>query len=268
MADLTIIAKQGAESRAAPRAAVRRGTRFNLHETCLSDGVPAEDLERFDNIVFVRRLVRAGERLFGPGDPFTCIYSIRCGFFKTSLVDGEGREQVTGFFMADELLGMDGMGGGRHNVCAVALESSEVWAMPHGLIEAMAREVPSLQRRLHSALAGEIARSQGVMMLLGSMSARERIAAFLLNLSKRFVRRGYSGSTFQLRMTRADLGSYLGLSLETVSRLLSALQRDRLMDVRKRDVSILDMGGLERILRSDGAASSAPPMHLRDTGVA
>ena len=238
--------------RAEVRTARMPNGRFHLQETGLSDGVPAEDLERFDNIVFARRTVKAGERLFGPGETLTCIYSIRSGFFKTSLVDRDGREQVTGFFMRDELMGMDGLGSGCYNVCAIALEDSEVWAMPVAVIEAMAREVPSLQRRLHSALAREIARAQGVMMLLGSMNARERLAAFLLNLSKRYLQHGYSGCSFRLRMTRAEIGSYLGLSLETVSRLFSAFRKDGLVEVRQRDICILDIHGLERVLRAEG----------------
>ena len=238
--------------RAGVRAATMPNRKFHLQETGLSDGVPAEDLERFDDVVFAHRTVKAGERLFAPGETLTCIYSIRSGFFKTSLVDRDGREQVTGFFMRDELMGMDGLGSGCYNVCAIALEDSDVWAMPVALVEAMAREVPSLQRRLHSALAREIARAQGVMMLLGSMNAGERLAAFLLNLSKRYLQRGYSGSSFQLRMTRAEIGSYLGLSLETVSRLFSRFRKDGLMDVRQRDVFILDIHGLERIVRADG----------------
>ena len=134
--------------------------------------------------------------------------------------------------MPDEFLGMDGLGSGCYTVSAMALVTSIVWAMPHGVIQSMAREVPSLHRRLLSALGGEIARSQVTMMMLGTMGARERLVDFLLNVSRRFLRRGYSGVTFRLCMTRGEIGSYLGLSLETVSRHFSALGRDGLIDVR------------------------------------
>jgi CRP/FNR family transcriptional regulator len=173
---------------------------------------------------------------------------VRSGFFKTSLVDREGREQVAGFFMSGELLGMDGLAGGRYAGTAIALEDSDVCAMPYYLIEEIGREVPSLQRRLHSVLAREIVRDHGVMLLLGSMSAEERLATFLINLSKRFLRRGYSGSSFALRMTREEIGSYLGLKLETVSRLLSAFHKDGLIEVRLKQVCIVDIKGLERVL--------------------
>ena len=222
----------------------------NLRELCLPGGVCMEDLEQVQNIVYARRRVKRGETIFGAGDEFAAVYAIRSGFFKTSVVDGEGREQVTGFFMGGELLGMDGIGAGRHNGTAVALEDSEVCVMPYSLVEQMAREYPQLQRHLHSVLSREIVRDHGVMMLLGSMRAEERLAAFLSNLSKRFVRRGYSPSDFHLRMTREEIGSYLGLKLETVSRLFSQFQKDGLIAVEQKHVRILDIDGLGKILTS------------------
>lgn len=219
----------------------------NLRETCLCGGVPAEDLERVENIVYARRRIKQGERLFSAGDEFRCVYAIRSGFFKTTLTDSEGREQVTGFFMAGELLGLDGLGSGRSENTAIALEESNVCAMPYALIEELGRDVPSLQRGLHAAFSREIARDHGVMLLLGTMCAEERLAAFLINLSKRYLRRGYSGSNFVLRMTREDIGNYLGLKLETVSRLFSAFHKDGLIEVQQRQVCIVDIKGLERV---------------------
>jgi CRP/FNR family transcriptional regulator len=213
----------------------------NLRETCLSGCVPAEDLEQVENIVYARRRFRRGERLFNAGDTFTCIYAIRMGFFKTSIADSAGREQVTGFFMGGEPLGLDGLGSGHYMNSATALEDSYVCAMPYSLFKEMAQDMPSL-------LAREIVRGHGVMMLLGSMSARQRMAAFLLNLSKRYLRRGYSRSDFLLRMTRDEIGSYLGLKLETVSRVFSTFHKDGLIDIQQKQVSIADMEGLERAL--------------------
>ena len=230
------------------RAAQPSCSNCNLRELCLPGGC-LEDIERVENIVYARRRVKRGETLFNAGDEFTAVYAIRSGFFKTCVVDGEGREQVTGFFMGGELLGMDGVGSGRHNGAAVALEDSEICVMPFATIEQMARQVPSLQRHLHAVLAREIVRDHGVMMLLGSMRAEERLAAFLTNLSKRFVRRGYSSSEFHLRMTREDIGSYLGLKLETVSRLFSLFQKEGLIEVQQKHVRIIDSEGLEKVLK-------------------
>jgi len=220
----------------------------NLRELCLPAGLCLDELERVENIVYARRRVKRGEALFNAGGQFNAVYAIRSGFFKTSVLDGEGREQVTGFFMGGELVGLDGLGSGAYNGTAVALEDSEICVLPYARIEEMAREVPALQRHLHAVLAREIVRDHGVMLLLGSMRAEERLATFLLNLSRRFVRRGYSASDFHLRMTREELGSYLGLKLETVSRLFSQFQADGLIDVQQKHVRILDIPGLERVL--------------------
>jgi len=220
----------------------------NLRELFLPGALCAEELARVENLVYARRRVKRGEALFQAGSEFNAIYAIRSGFFKTSVVDGEGREQVTGFFMAGELMGLEGLGTDSYNGTAVALEDSEACVLPYSLIEEMSRELPVLQRHLHAILAREIVRDHGVMMLLGSMRAEERLATFLLNLSKRFLRRGYSASDFHLRMTRDELGSYLGLKLETVSRLFSRFQEEGLIDVQQKHVRIVDIAGLELIL--------------------
>jgi len=222
----------------------------NLRELCLPQGLGEEELQRVEQVVYARRRIRRNEPLFNAGDSFNAVYAIRSGFFKTSVIDGEGREQVTGFFMGGELLGMDGIGTNRYNGAAIALEDSEVCVMPFSLVEDMSREIPALQRHLHAVFAREIVRDHGVMMLLGSMRAEERLAAFLLNLSKRFTRRGYSPSEFHLRMTREEIGSYLGLKLETVSRLFSKFQEDDLIEVQQKHVHIRDSEGLERLLGS------------------
>ena len=220
----------------------------NLRELCLPGSLCMEDLHRVENIVYARRRVKRGEALFNAGAEFNAMYAIRSGFFKTSVLDGEGREQVTGFCMVGELLGLDGLGSGAYHGSAIALEDSEVCVLPYALIEQMSREVPALQRHLHSVLAREIVRDHGVMMLLGSMRAEERLATLLLNLSKRFSRRGYSPTEFHLRMTREEIGNYLGLKLETVSRLFSRFQSEGMIDVEQKHVRIRSVQGLEALL--------------------
>ena len=220
----------------------------NMRELCLPQGLLDADMKTFERVVYARRRIKRGETLFSTGDEFKAIYSVRSGFFKSSLVDGEGREQVTGFSMGGELLGLDGIGAGRYNGAATALEDSEVCVLPYALIEQMATEIPALRRQLHAIMAREIVRDHGVMMLLGSMRAEERLATFLLNLSKRFTARGFSPSEFHLRMTREELGSYLGLKLETVSRLFSRFHDDGLIEVQQKHVRILDSAGLAQIV--------------------
>jgi CRP/FNR family transcriptional regulator len=220
----------------------------NLRELCLPQALSCEDTERFERVVYARRRVKRGESLFSAGDPFKALYAVRSGFFKTSIVDGEGREQVTGFSMGGELLGLEGIGTGRYHGAAIALEDSEVCVLPYALIEEITAEVPALQRGMNAVLAREIVRDHGVMMLLGSMRAEQRLATFLLNLSRRFTARGYSACDFHLRMTREELGSYLGLKLETVSRLFSRFQEDGLIEVQQKHVRIVDTAGLQRLL--------------------
>lgn len=209
---------------------------------------PLADLDAFAEVAFLRRRLKRGETVFHAGDQFNAIYAVRSGFFKTANVDATGREQVMGFFMRSELFGLDGVAASRYDNTASALEDSEIVVLPFALLEEMARENQAMQRQLHAILSREITRDHGVMMLLGSMSAEARLATFLVNLSTRFVRRGYSPSDFVLRMTREEMGSYLGLKLETVSRVFAKFQKSGLLDVQQKHVRILDPQGLQRTL--------------------
>ncbi|OGA18374.1 MAG: transcriptional regulator [Betaproteobacteria bacterium RIFCSPLOWO2_02_FULL_66_14] len=220
----------------------------NLREMCLPMDLDAEAMRRVEQVVYARRRVRRGDSLFNAGDEFSAVYAIRSGFLKMTVINDDGREQVTGFNMPGELLGLDGIGTGRYHGNAVALEDAELCVLPFSLLEELGREVPTMQRHLHGVLSREIVRDHGVMMLLGSMRAEERLATFLLNLSKRFTRRGYSPSDFHLRMTREEIGSYLGLKLETVSRLFSRFQEDGLIEVQQKHVRIVDIAGLEAVM--------------------
>ena len=240
----------------APRKHAANCSSCNLRELCLPAGLEAEDLARIDNLVYARRRLKRGEALYQAGAEFNAIYAIRSGSFKASLLDGDGREQVSGFFMGGELLGLEGLGSGAYQASAIALEDSEVCVLPYSLIEELSREIPALQRRLHTVLAREIVRDHGVMMLLGTMRAEQRLATFLLNLSARSKRRGYSPSDFHLRMSREEMGSYLGLKLETVSRLFSQFHDAGLIEVDYRHVRIVDVQGLERLVHESGGRVS------------
>jgi CRP/FNR family transcriptional regulator len=220
----------------------------SLRELCLPAGLSPRDLERVDRLVSQRRRLARGEHLYRAGAPLAALYAIRSGFVKSFVVQADGREQVAGFHMTGEILGLDAIGSGRHLCDALALEDSEACEIPFVRLETLARELPSLQQQLHRVMSREIARDYGMMLLLGGMNAEERLAAFLLNLSQRFAARGYSPTEFYLRMTRQDIGSYLGLKLETVSRSFSGLQRRGLIEVRQRRVRILDLARLRAAL--------------------
>ncbi|MBI4754979.1 MAG: fumarate/nitrate reduction transcriptional regulator Fnr [Betaproteobacteria bacterium] len=221
----------------------------NLRELCLPYGLHSDEVEKLDEMVGMRRRVKRGQHLYRAGEPFESIFAVRMGFFKTGVILEDGREQVTGFQMSGELLGLDGISSESHTCNAVALEDSDVCVIPFSRLEHLSREIESLQHNFHKVMSREIVRDQGIMMLLGSMHAEERLAAFLLNLSQRFTTRGFSPSEFHLRMTRQEIGSYLGLKLETVSRAFSKFQEGNLISVQQKHIHILDIPGLRRILR-------------------
>ena len=210
----------------------------NLRELCMPVGLQPADLKRIDEIVATRRKVKRRETLFHNGERFTSLYAIRTGVFKTRITSEDGRDQVTGFQMAGEIIGLDGIVNDHHTCDAVALEDAEVCVMPFDRIEELSREVTALQRHVHQIMSREIVRDHGVMLLLGSMRAEERLAAFLLNLVTRLRARGFSGSELVLRMTREEIGSYLGLKLETVSRTFSKFAEEGLITVNQRHIRI------------------------------
>ena len=225
----------------------------NLREICLPVGLTRIELEYIDRrLVAARRKVHRGDHLYRTGDKFASLFAVWSGSFKTCLSVADGREQVTGFQMGGELLGLDGIDTGRHETDAVALEDSQVCVIHFDQLEELTEEVPSLQLQLQRILSREIVRSQGVMLLLGSMYADERLAAFLLNLAHRLQARGLSATAVTLGMSRDDIGSFLGMTVATVSRTFSKLQSQGLLFVRNRQVRIIDLLGLQHVL--DGVA--------------
>ena len=219
-----------------------------LPELCLREGMPPEDVERLDHLVYTRRKVKHGEDLYRAGDPFSAIYAIRSGFFKSELVHQDGRSQVMGFYMPGELMGMDGISADAYPCNAVALQDAEVCAIPLSRIEEIPHEIRDLAHRLHQIMSKEMVRDQRAMALLGGKTAEARVAAFMVDLSGRFAARGYALSDLELPMTREDIGSFLGLKLETVSRVFSKIQERKLIAVHQRHIRILDRACLEQLL--------------------
>ncbi len=222
----------------------------NLRELCMPMGLSDEELDKVDGLVAGRRRIKRGASLFRSGDKFTSLYAIRTGFFKTCITSEDGRDQVTGFQMAGEVVGLDGIVNDRHTCDAIALEDADVCLMPFGRIEELSTEIPSLQRHVHKIMSREIVREHGVMLLLGSMRAEERLAAFLLNLVQRLHARGFSQSELVLRMTREEIGSYLGLKLETVSRTFSKFVEEGIVEVKQRHVRIVNADALKQLVNS------------------
>lgn len=220
----------------------------NLRELCMPVDLSKDDLDRIDDLVGARRKIKRGMTLFRNGERFTSLYAIRTGFFKTCVASEDGRDQVTGFQMAGEVVGLDGIVNDYHTCDAVALEDAEVCVMAFDRIEEFSREISSLQRHIHRIMSREIVREHGVMLLLGSMRAEERLAMFLLNLVQRLHARGFSQSELILRMTREEIGSFLGLKLETVSRTFSRFVDEDIVEVKQRHVRILNAAALREIV--------------------
>lgn len=222
----------------------------SLREMCLPVGLNQQEIETLDHLVYQRKGIKRGEHLHHAGLDFQSLYAIRSGFLKTYVLQEDGREQVTGFHMTGEMLGLDAISTDAHTCNAIALEDSEVCEVPFARLEEISRTIPSLMHHFHKIMSREIVRDHGVMLLLGNMKAEERLATFLLNLSQRFTQRGYSATEFNLRMTREEIGSYLGLKLETVSRTFSKLQEAGLINVNNKHIELRDIAGLRHMIGS------------------
>src|SRR5450830_2179690 len=227
----------------------------SMHQLCLPMGLDVGDMDRLDQIIGRRRKIVRGASLFRIGDSFQNLYAIRFGHFKTYQINPGGEEQVTGFQMAGELLGMDAISGDRHHCDAVALEDSEVCEIPFARLEELFGQVPTLLRHFHRIMSQEITREQNVMLLLGNMRAEQRFAVFLVNLAARYAARGYSATQFQLRMSREDIGNYLGLTIESISRLLARFKKLGLLRVEKRGITLLDPPRLKAMAAGTTACS-------------
>ncbi|WP_321917319.1 MULTISPECIES: helix-turn-helix domain-containing protein [unclassified Paraburkholderia] len=231
----------------AERDAAARCSSCSLRAVCMPPDLTAAELRQLDTVVLTTRTVHRGVTLFRAHDAFQSLYAVRTGSFKTVVMHRDGREQVTGFQIPGEPLGLDGVCSGTHRCDAIALEDSTVCIMPFGQLETFCRESRRMQRHLYRLMSGEIVRESRLMMLLGTMTAEQRLAAFLLDLAARFQARGYSGAQLNLKMSREEIGCFLGLKLETVSRMFSRFQREGLVEPNGKQIRLVDLEGLARV---------------------
>lgn len=229
----------------------------SLRNRCLPAGLTGDDVWHFDELFEGQRNLAKGEALFHAGSPFDCLFVIRVGSVKTNILAEDGREQVAAYQMPGDIAGLDGIATGIHTCSAYALEASELCAIPFERFDHLSQTAPQLRQTLRQLLAAEVNRNHSHMLLLGSMRAEERVISFLLDLAERFRRRGYSPSEFMLRMTREEIGSYLGLKLETVSRVFSRLQGEGLLEAHGRDIRLLDAARLHDLLSKDSLHGSS-----------
>ena len=233
-------------------------------ELCLPAGLSRDELESAQHLVSTRMRIRRGGALYRRGDEFKSLYVIWLGSLKSTVASDDAREQVAGFHMPGDMVGFDGLEGGSHACDTVALEDSEVCVFPYSRIDEAMATLPAWRRHFHRLMSREIVRKQGLMLMLGSMDAHERLAGFLIDLSDRFELRGYSSREFVLRMTRAEIGSLLGITVETVSRVMSQFAKDGLIALGgAKEVAITDPVRLRQLAigrdveRSERRASRA-----------
>nr|WP_078083398.1 fumarate/nitrate reduction transcriptional regulator Fnr [Microbulbifer mangrovi] len=238
--------KTSSQASAKASPAVNCGS-CSVRRLCLPVGLGDEDIERLEQVTRKKKILKAGDTLFRAGDPFSNLYAIRSGSFKSAVIGADGDTQVTHFALPGELLGLDAYSGGSHPGYAEALEDSSVCVLPFTQLENLAQQVPALQKQIYNIFSEELKQDSDVLLLLGKRSAEGRLAALLINISSRYARRGYSASEFKLSMQRIDIANYLGLTAETVSRLISRFQKQGLIRVQGRSITILDLIALSEL---------------------
>lgn len=219
----------------------------SLHQLCLPQSINGNELDKLDNIIERKKPLKRNEYLFQVGSPFDSIYVVRSGSLKTYSPTIDGQEQVTGFHLPGELLGLDAIGSGQHPCVAKALETTSVCEIPFESLEELTQSMPTLQHQLLRLMSKEIFDDQELMLLLGKKTAEARLSAFLLSISLRFKQRGFSSTEFYLSMSRNDIANYLGLAVETVSRMFTRFQEDGIINAERKHIVINDWDTLQQL---------------------
>lgn len=220
----------------------------SLSSLCLPMGLAPDDVERLDDIVKRTRPLHRGDYIFRSGERFRSLYVVKTGSVKTYAPGEDGGEQVLGFHLPGEVIGLDAIDSEVHACAARAMETSAICEVPFSQLEELTTVLPSLQHQMYRLLSKEIGHDTEMLLLLGKKNAEERLAAFLLNMSQRLHQRGLSATDFHLSMSRHEIGNYLGLAVETVSRLFTRFQEEGLLRVDRKHIEFLDTGALEAIL--------------------
>jgi len=214
---------------------------------CLPLALESEDVVQLDEIIQRGKPLQKNQHLYREGDNFESVYAVRSGTLKAYKTTDDGREQVTGFYFPGEILGMDGISNNVHASSALALETAAICEIPFTSLEKLSTSMPALQRHFFQLMSHEITEDQQLITLLSKNSADERVAALILSISTRNARRKLSATQFRLPMSRVDIGNYLGLTVETVSRVLGRMQKMELLRVDNKEIEILDAQGLRNM---------------------
>lgn len=220
----------------------------SLSELCLPRGMGPEALEKLENIIKRSAPIQRGEMLYRVGEEFKGLYAVRSGLFKAFVTADDGEEQIVGFFLPGEMLGLDAIETQVHVCSAVALETSSYCAVPFTKLSEVCKEIPELQNQLFKIMSRELSSENQMLLTLGKKNSEEKVATFLLTTSTRFHKLGYSANEFKLTMSRQEIGNYLGITFETVSRVFSRLQRNGIIKVNRKAINITDMVALKNLV--------------------
>lgn len=230
-----------------PHNAALNCSKCRLNAICLPLALEQSEIVQLDEIVQQGRPLQRNQHLYREGDAFNSIFAVRSGAVKAYSISDNGEEQVTGFYLPGEILGMDGIGQNRYASSAQAMEVSAVCEIPFIKIEELSGRLPNMQKHFFKLLSQEIVEDQRHMTLLSKHTAEERLASLLVSISARNARRNLSASSFRLPMSRTDIGNFLGLTIETVSRVFSRFAKQDLIDINKKEVYVIDIDALKRI---------------------
>ena len=220
----------------------------SLSELCFPHGLNEDDMGKLDDVIERTRPIQKSEYLYQEGDVCKALFAVRSGCIKTTVQNSAGESQIVGFHLPGELIGFDGFATDMHVCSAEVLETTSVCELPLDSLESLSESIPSLQRQMRRIMGVEVNNDHDLLLLLGKMNADEKLATFLLNLSGRMKQRNWKENEFNLGMTRQDIANYLGLAVETVSRLFAQFQENGIIQVEKRHITILDMPGLKSVV--------------------
>ncbi len=223
-----------------------------LNSICLPLALESDDVRQLEEIIQRSKPLQKNQHLYREGDDFQSVYAVRSGTLKAYKTTDDGREQVTGFYFPGEILGMDGISNNAHASSAKALETAAICEIPFTSLERLSSLMPNLQRHFFQLMSREITEDQQLITLLSKNSADERVASLMLSISSRYARRKLSATQFRLPMSRVDIGNYLGLTVETVSRVFSRMQKMEILRVDNKEIKILDTTALKKMANLGG----------------
>lgn len=228
----------------------------SISQLCIPFSLQETELKKLDDIIERKRPLQKGQSLFEAGKSFKSLYAVRSGSFKSYTISNQGDEQITGFHLPGDVIGFDAINSKKHPSFAIALETSMICEIPFDTMDELSASMPRLRQQIMRLMSTEIMADQELMLLLNRKTAEQRLAAFISNLSHRFRERGFSSKEFRLTMTRGEIGNYLGLTVETISRLLGRFQKAEFIEVNSKFITIINQQGLDDLAGSKNNALS------------